>query len=265
MANCPNCGSKHIQIKKETDVNWGRAIAGYALFGVVGAAVGAVTGEDRNANACLDCGTSWKAQDLYKLLGLIQDCTGVKLNLAKQSHRSFMNNFVSEIGSYLEEIPEIEKRADQLIINAEAEVKRRGNTVVDDNWWIGCLFFIVMIIVVLQIAFQIAIATSSLLNALIFLIVMCLSPFLFIAIYTILTEKIETICRDKFNLEFTFFENQRRASEQKARYKAFRQSKHKEENDKLIQDAKYEALIMKREAERNLNRKIKNFMERNPL
>ncbi|MBE9057923.1 hypothetical protein [Sphaerospermopsis sp. LEGE 08334] len=94
---------------------------------------------------------------------------------------------------------------------------------------------------------------------------MCLSPFLFIAIYTILTEKIETICRDKFNLEFTFFENQRRASEQKARYKAFRQSKHKEENDKLIQDAKYEALIMKREAERNLNRKIKNFMERNPL
>ena len=32
MANCPNCGSNHIQIKQETDVNWGRAIAGYAIF-----------------------------------------------------------------------------------------------------------------------------------------------------------------------------------------------------------------------------------------
>ena len=53
MANCPNCGSNHIQIKQETDVNWGRAITGYALFGIVGGAVGAVTGEDRNVNACL--------------------------------------------------------------------------------------------------------------------------------------------------------------------------------------------------------------------
>ena len=30
MANCPNCGSSHIQLKQETDVNWGGAIAGYA-------------------------------------------------------------------------------------------------------------------------------------------------------------------------------------------------------------------------------------------
>ena len=54
MANCPNCGSDHIQLKKETNVNWGRAAAGWALFGVVGGAVGSVTGEDRNVNACLD-------------------------------------------------------------------------------------------------------------------------------------------------------------------------------------------------------------------
>ncbi len=66
MANCPNCGSNHIQLQRETNVNWGRAAAGWALFGVVGGAVGAVTGEDRNVNACLDCGTTWKAADVYK-------------------------------------------------------------------------------------------------------------------------------------------------------------------------------------------------------
>lgn len=118
MANCPNCGSSHIQLKQETDVNWGNAIAGYALFGVVGAAVGAVTGEDRNVNACLDCGTSWKAEDLYKLLQVIKDCTGAKLNLARERDRLFMNNFLFEIGSYLEEIPNIERKANQLVADS---------------------------------------------------------------------------------------------------------------------------------------------------
>ena len=48
MANCPNCGSTHIQLKKETNVSWGRTAAGWILFGAVGASVGAITGEDRN-------------------------------------------------------------------------------------------------------------------------------------------------------------------------------------------------------------------------
>ena len=87
MANCPNCGSSHIQLKRETNVNWGRTVAGWALFGVVGGAVGAVTGEDRNANACLDCGTSWKATDLFKTLQTIKNLTGETLDLAKEEDR----------------------------------------------------------------------------------------------------------------------------------------------------------------------------------
>ncbi|HCQ22401.1 MAG: hypothetical protein ACK5CG_10140 [Aphanizomenon sp.] len=38
-----------------------------------------------------------------------------------------------------------------------------------------------------------------------------------------------------------------------------------EENDKIIQNAKNEAVIMKREAEKRLNAKIKSFMDNNPL
>jgi len=28
MANYPNCGSEHIQLRKDTNVDWGRAVAG---------------------------------------------------------------------------------------------------------------------------------------------------------------------------------------------------------------------------------------------
>ncbi|WP_017653346.1 hypothetical protein [Fortiea contorta] len=139
MANCPNCGSNHIQIKQETDVNWGRAIAGYALFGVVGGAVGAVTGEDRNVNACLDCGTSWKAQDLYKLLQVIEDYTGEKLNLARERDRSYMNKFISKIIPYLENISETDKKAEELITNAKKEAENKATPGCSG---IGCLFFI---------------------------------------------------------------------------------------------------------------------------
>jgi hypothetical protein len=108
MANCPNCGSDHIQLKQETDVNWGRAIAGYALFGIVGGAVGGVTGEDRSANACLECGTSWKAQELYKLLQVIKNYTGAKLNLSQECDRLFMNAFVSQLLPYINHPQEFE-------------------------------------------------------------------------------------------------------------------------------------------------------------
>jgi hypothetical protein len=119
MANCPNCGSNHIHLKPETNVSWGRAVAGWALFGVVGGAIAAVTGDDRNVNACLNCGTSWKAADLYKILQTIKNLTGVSLDLAEESHRLYMNNFITDVGSSLEAISTTEKKANDLVSEAE--------------------------------------------------------------------------------------------------------------------------------------------------
>lgn len=97
-AHCPNCGSSHLQIRKDTNVSWGRAAVGWALFGAVGSAVGAVTGEDKNAIACLNCGTTWKAQDLFKVREVIREKTGRTLDLSKDNDRHFMNSFISEFG-----------------------------------------------------------------------------------------------------------------------------------------------------------------------
>lgn len=121
MANCPNCGFDHIQLKRETNVNWGRAVAGWALFGVVGGAVGAITGEDRNVNACLDCGSSWKAADLHKILQIIKNFTGLKLDLSEEANRIYINDFIREFSPDLESIANIEKESKKLIADIEAK------------------------------------------------------------------------------------------------------------------------------------------------
>lgn len=112
MANCPNCGSNDIQLKQDRTVNWGRAIAGWALFGVVGGAVGAVTGENKTANACLDCGTVWRAQDLYKLLGIIESLTDIKLDLKLEKDRRTLNIFVTNVQPQIDKLESANKRYD---------------------------------------------------------------------------------------------------------------------------------------------------------
>ncbi|MFM1842208.1 MAG: hypothetical protein RLZZ490_944 [Cyanobacteriota bacterium] len=100
MANCPRCGSESIQIKRDTDVDWGRALVGTVLFGVVGGAVGAVTGEDRNANVCLNCGATWKAAVLYEMLQFIKKETGKSLDLTNEDERGFLNEAMRLMNDY---------------------------------------------------------------------------------------------------------------------------------------------------------------------
>lgn len=126
MANCPNCGSEHIQLKKDTNVDWGRAVAGWALFGVVGGAVGAVTGEDRNANVCLDCGISWKAADLYKTRQVIKNLTGVTLNLSSEKDRHFINDFINNVSPYIEAISKVEKDTEENLKKIETKYNEKA-------------------------------------------------------------------------------------------------------------------------------------------
>lgn len=143
MANCPNCGSDHIQLKSDTSVNWGRTIAGWALFGVVGGAVGAVTGKDREANACLNCGTVWKAKDLYKLLGIIKNTTGIDVDLSQDKHRAFLEDFVNEIGSRLEALNTLDKKAEKEI--SKLEKKANDNAAGGCTW--GCFGAIAFVVI----------------------------------------------------------------------------------------------------------------------
>ncbi|MBI1242643.1 hypothetical protein [Umezakia ovalisporum] len=148
MANCPNCGSTHIQLNKETQVNWGRAVAGWVLFGIVGGAIGAVTGEAKNANVCMDCGTSWKAEDIYKILEVIKKLANIKLDLSEEKHRSFLNKFITTIGTYIEEVSETEKKAEAFVTKAKQEAESKYVFASG----CGCLFLIFSIFTALSAA-----------------------------------------------------------------------------------------------------------------
>lgn len=132
MAHCPNCGSNHIQLKNNSDINWGRAVAGWALFGVVGGAVGAVTGDDRHSNVCMDCGTTWKAVDLYKTLKTIKTLTGNDIDLSFEEDRRYTEIFMAEIGAYLQQIPDIDKELEKAI---EKREKKKN-----ENASMGCMY-----------------------------------------------------------------------------------------------------------------------------
>jgi hypothetical protein len=142
MANCPNCGSNHIQLIKETNVNWGRAVAGWALFGVIGGAVGSVTGKDRSVISCLNCGTIWKAADLFKTLNVIKNLTGKELDLSIEKHRFFMDKFMSNIGPYLEKFSKEEKRIDKVVSSSESKFNENQSS---KGFGMGCMTSIVIL------------------------------------------------------------------------------------------------------------------------
>ena len=102
-----------------------------------------MTGEDRNVNACLDCGTSWKAADLYKTLRIIKGVTGETLNLVREEDRDYMNRFMSEVGPYLGAVSEVEKKYEKLIANKEKTLNQGAGTgcAYGCMAWLVCLFF----------------------------------------------------------------------------------------------------------------------------
>jgi len=111
MAVCPKCGSSHITLARDTEINWGRAIDGWAAFGVIGGAVAGVTGKDRNSVVCLDCGTLWRAADVFSIVQLVKESTGKNLDLTLEKHRFYLERFIAELSPYIDS--EISKAKDQ--------------------------------------------------------------------------------------------------------------------------------------------------------
>lgn len=122
MAYCPSCGSQHIQIRRETNVSWGRAIAGWAVFGVVGGAVGAVTGEDRHVNACLDCGETWKAKDLQNVLKTVEYFSGISVNLGDEQSRLFFQSFIDKFGEKIQNLSHHKASIDSEVLKFSSKI-----------------------------------------------------------------------------------------------------------------------------------------------
>lgn len=122
MAVCPKCGSSDIALRRDTNINWGRAIVGWVAFGVVGGAVAGVTGEDRNTVACLDCGASWRPADVFSIIQTVKDATGVTLDLSLEKHRFFLERFISELSPYIDlEISKAKEKSNKIIMEGKSD------------------------------------------------------------------------------------------------------------------------------------------------
>lgn len=144
MANCPNCGSEHVQLTRDTNVSWGHAVAAWDLV-FVGMADMLIMeenrkGEDHNVNSCMNCGTSWKAVTLYATLQIIKQLTTLKLDLSMDNHRAFMKEVIPEITIYSDSISKVEK---EIKININA-VETRGAAV---GIVVGFFISLIMIII----------------------------------------------------------------------------------------------------------------------
>ena len=140
MAACPECGSSHIALSVESGVNWGRALGGWLLFGPIGGAVGSVTGERNHANQCLDCGTIWKAAELYQTLSLLKSQLGRPLDLASDDDRLMLRAFLADVSPIAQAGIEAEKRSaelrkksDSLIRKAEDLAKSSVSSPIDQS------------------------------------------------------------------------------------------------------------------------------------
>ncbi len=80
MANCPNCGSDRILLKKDT-------------------------------NTCLDCGTTWEANALNNSLQIVKEFTGKQLDLSQERDREFLNAFLAELTPDIDRYHEAVKRS----------------------------------------------------------------------------------------------------------------------------------------------------------
>jgi hypothetical protein len=100
MANCPNCGSSHIQLSTQTKVNWGTTTAVYALAEVFDVNVYGVATDSKNVSICLDCGKSWSAESLFRLIKLSENFTGIKLDLSDDQDRELLQAVIPILDKY---------------------------------------------------------------------------------------------------------------------------------------------------------------------
>ena len=139
MAVCPKCGSSHITLTRDTEINWGRAIVGWAAFGIVGGAVAGVTGKDRNSVSCLDCGASWRAADVFSIVQLVKESTGKNLDLTLENHRFYLERFISELSPYID--AEISKAKDQ-----SNKITLEAKNSVGPHAQVGCLIGLLLLL-----------------------------------------------------------------------------------------------------------------------
>lgn len=94
MVYCPNCGSENIYLKCQTTFAYG-GVGNRNSFVAAG-------GTDENyQNACMNCGHTWDAKQLFTILKLASGMIEQEIDLRYQLHRLYIQEVSEELSSYL--------------------------------------------------------------------------------------------------------------------------------------------------------------------
>lgn len=86
---CPTCGSHALQYLEGSNLNVGRAVAGFAIAGPLGALAGGITGERRLNIICQSCGLVFNHYLTRRCLCVAKNYLGIDVDFAEPAHRAF--------------------------------------------------------------------------------------------------------------------------------------------------------------------------------
>lgn len=91
---CPQCGSARVAPSKDPRIRWGQALAGIALEGDAGAVPAAM--------GCATCGATWRPSEVQTMASVVQNASGLWLDFARKSHRTYANRLLQHLQTYRE-------------------------------------------------------------------------------------------------------------------------------------------------------------------
>jgi hypothetical protein len=133
---CPSCGSSHLQLRRDTNVSWGRAAVGWAFLGLSVVPLVLLQVKIEIRFACLNLWHDMESRRFTQDKRNHQRTNRQKFGFIKnQRNRNYMNSFIAEVGPYLEEISKVETRPEKL----SKKVNQKENQNTANGCAYGCI------------------------------------------------------------------------------------------------------------------------------
>lgn len=112
MTYCPNCGSGNIYVKRQTTF-------GYGAIGNRNSFIAAGGTDESYQNACMNCGHTWDAKELFNILKLASGIAEQEIDLRYPKHRLFIQEISQELSNYLYLEEKLKSETNNRVINSQ--------------------------------------------------------------------------------------------------------------------------------------------------
>jgi hypothetical protein len=76
--------------------------------------------ETRTAMGCLDCGATWSATDVKKMINVVRDSSGISLDFSLKRHRDYAVHLTEHLQAQRQKLAEMEAKVMEALVEANA-------------------------------------------------------------------------------------------------------------------------------------------------